>query len=247
VSDTIRVEYVASMNQFAKNMEYINQRLQPRVQSRALNRTIVTARGQVARLLRDRAALSYTYQKKRKIIGTPGDPAVKLRNVMPRVHTRKSSWTRLVATLVGYTTEMSAINLGDSKKVPKGGFGVATLVSRNKKKTRSNLYGIKVGSKFIPGAFVQKVDRNKTVHVMMRLQPKTWKKGYTGWDYWRPGAKDRNKFREPSTVLKYTFMVDEADVRARVDEVFKDRYATEYDQAFAYYAGRELARPTRGI
>lgn len=223
---------------FIKNLNYINEQITPAATAKALTRTMATARANVTRHARDNARLMYEYRGRRRVFGNPGDPGVKLKHVSKRVYTKAATVKNQQARLRGYTQDMPAIRIAERAT------GVKRLakVSRRRTSKRSSQYGIRVGGRNLPGAFLQQASTNQQWQLFMRLQKPTWQPGHTGWKDWRAGKADRNIHREPYAVLKYDLKTPFAATYTIVDKVFAEKYAKEFEHHFGYYAARALVK-----
>jgi hypothetical protein len=224
-----------------KDFEYVEKRVGPAAVAAALNHTMNSARVAVTKHVRDESRLMYRRGGKDFFIGPKGDGAVKLKHVRNRLKVRKAAAKKPEVRLKAYISDMAAIRVAEGNPAAVKKIYVASATQATKKR-KAKIGGLRVGRRQYPGAFLNKVDSNKTYQFMMRLQPKTWQKGHSGWADWRKGDKNRNRYREPYTVLKYSMREAFQDTQQIVDKVFAEKFKQNYHSNFSYYAGRAAAK-----
>ena len=245
MADVIRLhpKVFRDLKKLDKNFAYIEKRLGPQVTARSLNRVTKTAQGRVARYVRDNTQLMMRKRGQTRYIGPKGDKAVKLMHVNKRLFVGRATLRRLHSRLKGYAQNMPAIRVGDNRV---GGKRLVVMGRATVSKKRSTLGGLRIGRRQYPNAFLNLVTGNKgggggKYHMLMRYQKKTWIKGHSGWKDWRRGSSTRNRWRTEYTVLQYDLNTPFQKTNDVVQMVFDERFEKEFNQNFAYYAGRSLA------
>ena len=218
ISQASAKDFAKDLKRFDKDMTTIREHVGPAATVMAGNRVL-------------RSALTLTV----KAVHKEQPPEIKQFHIRNRIRVRNMSVGRPIGYMHAYVRDMPAIRLGykkgssriegmkvyrkHAKRGPSGKYRM-----RAKGGARSQLGGVKVGTKFIPNGFVNIATKSKfgskgpTVQIFRRHQKETWAS---------PGV------RAPFSVVKYPLRKTfDKHFKASLQKSIKDNYDKEFDAAY---------------
>ena len=143
-----------------------------------------------------------------------------------------------------YLKDIPAISLAKDKngRLTNANWQRQGRTKRGKKTGR--MYGVRVGSQYIPGAFINFVQgkEHANIQVMDRNTDKTWRPGEFGWKYGPgEGRHARAKFR----VIKYSFNMTGKDVQHIVEKETAEQFGRQFVMASDNEIRKRLTRAAR--
>ena len=180
--------------------------------------------------------------------GKPVPTGIKRGHILKRVYSRRATRSKPYTVMTGYIKPIPAISLGTYTNRKAGTktakvFKITRKTSGSRAKNQvSRLGGVRVGGRVMPNSFVQQVQRaGGKPQIFRRLQKKTWKPGYSGWQF-APGSRQTHA-REPYEVVKFHIdKVFQEEFFKAVNEIVKKDFSDEYYRALGVAAARRMNR-----